>query len=375
MKMIIAINNPVIEQKLIEKYKNIYEIIVLSSKEDVLDVVNLNEESLIITREDLGGKVDFLDYIITIKERNLKNKVVIIVKKLTKELKEKLFAKEIFNIIEGNSFLFEELIENIEVPKLVIYKSKDKISKKSKVIIITGTRCSGKTVLTKMLAESIAKNKDKKVLAIDLDFIYPSLDTYLQFSKNYSLVDFLKDLISSNIKKMENYESANLKYKNLKYILNNKSIGIPNDEILVAMINILKKHYDYIIVDTSTLMINKIYSISKLINCQIIYLLEESIKSLREYKLDVSYIDKKALEKTKFVLTNSKNNKEIIKEIEKILPSKVIVKIKKYYFIELIIRKNYKVINLNRLLKAIGVIKFEKLKLKIIEKILNLEEE
>ena len=174
---------------------------------------------------------------------------------------------------------------------------------------------------------------------------------------------------------MENYESANLKYKNLKYILNNKSIGIPNDEILVAMINILKKHYDYIIVDTSTLMINKIYSISKLINCQIIYLLEESIKSLREYKLDVSYIDKKALEKTKFVLTNSKNNKEIIKEIEKILPSKVIVKIKKYYFIELIIRKNYKVINLNRLLKAIGVIKFEKLKLKIIEKILNLEEE
>lgn len=375
MKMIIAINNEVIEEKLICSYSKMYSILNLKTKEEIIQMISSQEEFLIITREDLKGNVELFDLIEEIRTKNNNNRLVIIVRRLTKELKEKLFSKEVFNIIEGNSFLFDELIENIETPKMVIYKSKEEIRCNSKVIIITGTRCCGKTVFAKFLSENIAKNKSKKILVLDLDFVYPALDTYLYVDKNNSLIDFLKDLINHNIKRIETYETNNIKYKNLKYILNSKSIGIPNEEILIEMLNVLKNFYDYIIVDTSTLMLNKIYSISKKLNCQIIYLLEENIKSLREYILDSKSVDKNLLINTKFVINKSQNNKDVIKKIEEILPVKASLVIPNYTFIGLIIKNNIRISKINKILKLIGIMRFENLKLKIIEKILNMKEE
>lgn len=375
MKMIIAINNPLIEENVIKKYNTQYEILILKNTKEIIDIVGLKESFLIITRNDLEGTIDFIELVEKIKKINSQNRIILIVKELTDGLKEKLFAKEVFNIIEGKQFLFEELVDNIENPKLVIYKSKKELTNKSRIIFVTGTRCSGKTTFVKCFSERIASNKNRKVLVVDLDFIYPALDTYLNTDKNNSLIDFMKDLMNNTVRKIECYTSSNHKYKNLKYILNNKSIGIPTDEILLNMVNILKQFCDYLIIDTSTLMINKIYSISASINCQVIYLLEESIKSLREYKLDTSYIDKKLLTNTKFILNKSRKNKDIINDISKNIPNKITLIIPKYKLIEVIVKNNLSIINFNKLLKNIGIIKFEKLKLRIVQKILNIEEE
>lgn len=373
MKMIVGISNELIERKLISSYSEKYSIFIVNTKDQIVKYLESKEEFLIVIREDLEGKITFLDLIENIKEVNPRNKVVVVIKNLTKEIKEKLFSKEVFNIIEGNSFLFEELIENIESPKMVIYKTKSIV--KNKIIFITGTRNSGKTVFTKMLSECIARNKNRRVLVLDLDFIYPSLDTYLSIDYNYSLVDFFKDLINHKLKKIESYECSNKKIKNIKYILNSKSIGIPNEDVLLEMFKILKEHYDYIIVDTSTLMINKIYNLSKIINCEIIYLIEESIKALREYVLDNSFIDKNYRINTKYIVNKSRGNKEILKEIRKVLLGEICLILPRYHFIEIIIKRNIKVLRFNKLLKKIGIISFENIKIRIIEKILNLKEE
>lgn len=375
MRMIIAINNEVIENKLISSYCKTYDILIARNKEEIIQFISSNEELLMVTREDLPGNMDFFELIEKVKNRNNKNKMVVIVKELTKELKEKLFSKEVFNIIEGNSFLYDELIENIETPKMVIYKSKEKVICKNKIILITGTRSSGKTIFSKILSEAIATNKNKRILVLDLDFVYPALDTYLNIDKNNSLIDFLKDLISNNIKKIDSYESTNKRFKNIKYILNTKSIGIPNEDILLQVFNILKSYYDYVIVDTSTIMVNKIYSIYQKLDCEIIYILEESIKSLREFILDTSNINKNLLLNTKFVVNKSKNQKDILKEIKDKLPVKMSLIIPKYIFIDFLIKNNIRVLRINKFLKTIGIIRFEKIKMKIIEKILNIKEE
>ena len=113
MKMIIALNNKYIEDKIKDLYCDSLDVYILKTKEDVLSYINSNDDFIIITRDSLKGEVDFLEYLFTIKEKNVKNKVVVILKELKKEVKEKLFSKEIFNIIIGDTICFDEIIENI----------------------------------------------------------------------------------------------------------------------------------------------------------------------------------------------------------------------------------------------------------------------
>ena len=76
------------------------------------------------------------------------------------------------------------------------------------------------------------------------------MDTYLNMNKNYSLPDYINDVINNKLKNISNYESSDLRHNNLKYILNSKSIGIPNNDKLLKLIDSLKPFYDYIIIDT-----------------------------------------------------------------------------------------------------------------------------
>jgi len=299
MKIVVAIKNKNITDMIIQKYKENYQIIVCESKIEILEIVNSYDEYILIIREDLNPREDIIDTITKIREKNKNIRVVIMVKEITSELKEKLFAKEIFNIIEGNSFKFEELVEAIENPKLVIYKNKKDLIKKTNIIIVTGTRNSGKTVITKVLAEAISKNK--KVLAIDLDFIRPSLDLYLSCDKNYSLMELIKDIMNNNVKKIEDYESKT-ENPNLKYILNSKNIGIPNDSIIIDIFNVLKNKYDYIIADTSSFMINKMYNLCNIINSTILFVIDTRITSVRDYELETMYLNRDSVIKSKIII-------------------------------------------------------------------------
>lgn len=378
MKMIIGLNNNIIAEKIKSKYNELYNVYIIETKEEIIENLNEKQQYLIIVREDIKGDIPFEEFIDKIKEINNLNRIVLIVKQLSKNKKEKLFSKEIFNIIEGNDILFEELIENIENPKMVIYKNKKEVVKNNNIIIVTGSKNSGKTLISKLISEKLSKNKMKKVILIDLDFLYPSLDLYIDCDKNYSLSDLVKDIENNKIKKIESYVSYNRKKSNLQYILSIKSIGIPNDNIIFKLLDYLKNVYDYVIVDTSAIMISKMLNISHSISAQLVYVIQMNLRGIREYNLDTIFLDKEILSNTKIIINKYSTNKGVLKYIKRNIPLEIYGYVKKLIIFNR--EKSFKFdflikYNFNNLLKSIGVIRFENLKMKIVKKILNIKEE
>ncbi len=378
MKMIIAINNRKLADRLILGYSSKYNIYLIDSKELILRMLEKNEDYILIVRYDLKGDIDFLDFVTNIKKITKNIRIIVLVKELNQELKEQLFSKEIFNIIEGKNFLFEELMDNIDNPKMIVYKNKSIEYKKSNLIFVVGQNCSGKTTLAQILSKKIARDKSKKVLVIDMDFISPCLDLYVTGIKNFSLVDYIKDIMELKIKKIESYETTDEKYKNLKYILNYKSIGIPNEKVIISMIDNVKDKYDYIIIDTSCMMINQMYKIANIFGGNIIFVIEPNIKGIRSFDILTNLIDRNILVETKLVINKYKGNKKMYEYIKRNIPLKIYGKIKNTFNIENYYERN-KVdkikCNLNEFLKSVGIIKYVKWKNRLIEKILNFEEE
>lgn len=373
MRMILAINNRNIEEKIKNIYCDKYDVFIVHSREMILEVIT--KDSILILKNEIEGTINFEKLINSIRKISAKITIIVLVKKLTQELKESLFSKEIFNIIEGNEFLLDDLIELINNPKMIIYKKANSLFYKSKIICVTGSKGVGKTTSAIILGRLIAKVTKKRTLIIDLDFIYPTLDTYLSINKNYSLTDYINDIIESNVKQMVNYESNDLKYKNLKYILNCKSIGIPKNEIIIKIIEHLENAYDYVIIDTSALMINKIYKLSREKKYNIVLIIEPGQKALRSFKIDLTYIDNYSFTKS-IIICNKYNVLNTLPKCEN--DYKVIIDggirylsyLKYSKSIDKIIIKT----NLRKVLKEVGIIRFENFKLKLIEKILNIEE-
>ena len=374
MKMIIAINSKYLEKRIKDVYCDKYEVYILKTKEQVLEMINLNESFIIITRDALHGKMSFIDYLCNIKDKNSKNRIIVILKEITKDIKEKLFSKEIFNIIVGDTVPFDEILDNINNPKMVIYKTKEE---KSNIIIVTGLRKSGKTIFCKILSEEIARNTYKSVVVVDLDLIYPSLDIYVKSSKNYALSSLIEDIKNNELKDIVDYQSDSDKYENLKYILNSKCVSTLCTDIIIEILLYLKRFYDYVIVDTSTLMINNIYNVLESINVDIIFCIKISHNTVREYNIQTKFIDEKVVKKSKFIANMFCGKKDIINLLEKKIGISFYGIIKNSIFIDKYISTDNKIYikyNIKRLLKSIGVIRFENVKNKIINKLVNMKE-
>ncbi|MGN1012550.1 MAG: hypothetical protein ACI4ON_01810 [Clostridia bacterium] len=366
MRMIIAINNKQIEDQIINYYYSKYEVFVAETSDMVLKLSQDNTDVIAIIREDIKGNIDFKNLIIMLKDLNINVQIIVLVKELTKELKEMLFSKEVFSVIEGKKFKFEELQELIENPKTIIYKEKKINLVKSNIIFITGGRAVGKTVLAIALGRLIAKDKRKRVLVLDLDFVYPTMDTYLKVNKNYALADMISDLLSDNLKNIQNYESTDLKLNNLKYILSNKSIGIPSSNIIIKTVECLKRYYDYIVVDTSSLMLNKIYGIVNKKNYNIIYVLEPGKRAIKDFKMDTAYLEDSLLSKSIFIC-NKCNMFYNIKRGTRDFKVKINGLVKFSYVIKF--NKWYLKYNLKNVLKELGINKIKAWKKYIIEKL------
>lgn len=374
MKMILALNNRVIEEKLVKKYYSSYDIYLANSTDIIFSLLKEDKESVVVVRENLKGKIDFKQLISMLKDYSKDIRVIALVKSLSQELKEFLLSKEVFNIIEGVKFNFEDLVDLIDNPRMVIYKQIKNDSKKCKVICVTGSKAVGKTITALTISNILAKDKNKKVVLIDLDFIYPTMDTYLDAPKNYSLNDYIKDLKSNSLKNINSYETIDLRYSNLKYILNAKCIPIPNNDTIVLLIENLKKYYDFVIVDSSTIMMNKIYTISQSKGYSILHIIEPGKKAFKEFLLDTMYIDKKLI-LSSYIVCNKvyfiNKLKEMTKQfnINGYIKFNLLLSYKSKY--------NYRYIrsNFKSILKELKVSKFRSIKKTIIEKVLKYKEE
>ena len=376
MKMIVAVNNKVIEEKVVKKYAEDYDIYLAKSTDIVYSLVCQNEKIVLLIREDINGEIKFKDLIIKLKCLSKNIQIIVLVKKLDQNLKEFLFSKEVFNIIEGLKFSLDSLVDLIENPRIVVYKYLKNQEKNNKVICITGSRGVGKTILSLVISNIIAKDRTKRVALIDLDFISPTLDTYLDVNKNYSLLDYIKDLNDNKLKDIKNYETSDSRHYNLKYILNSKSIPVPSTVIITKIIDSLQNYYDYVVVDTSKFIKNNIYSIAKENSYNLLHIIEATKKPMKEYALDTIYIDENLLSYASIVC-----NKVFLRKRLKSILNNMSFSVNGYVYFSFILsyknkyKERYLKYNLKYILRKLNIGRIFNLKNKLIERILKYKED
>lgn len=366
MRIVLYVRNSYLESKIIEKYIEKDEVIVLNSYDEIKEVIKDKILSTVIINCNLDED-KCINLVTEIKEINEENRIILLLREMSKALKEKLFSKEVFNIIVGNKFELNEIFKSIENPKLVIYKN-IKEEKNNKIFFICGIKKSGKSIVCKILGNELKKYKDKKVVIIDLDNVSPILDMYFKCTKNYALLDILGDAARNDFKNIICYESKKENKSNISYIINSRYFVIPEDDVIICMLKYLSLFYDFVIVDTSAFEINRMYRISNKMKANIILCIEDNSYTIRELSNNLSYINDEYIVNSivifsKYNIANNTFRKELIKKYKFKMYGKVYKSLNINKYIKYDIRKVIRYMKISRLdrivLKILGKIEGE----------------
>lgn len=306
IKILVALDNKEIKEKLNIKYGNKVYNYDFSYKEDVIEYLKrYSDDYIILTRLDLPGNISYKEYILSLKNLSNKSKIVIIVNKLNIDDRKFLYANEIFNIIEGNEIDIDVIYNQIETEDKVVYKTiykqpNENNTKRS--IAVLGTNGAGKSFVSYLIANSIAKYTKKDVALIGMD----SKNSCQEILGNINCIDYeTSEYINEISKKEENvekYVNQSNYYKNLWYIIskNNYNQKNNNNINIKKFIENLEIKYNYVVFDTSTCYLNT--DVSQLIDWvdEIIFVINPNYISLKQAKFILDFLSNSL---------NVKNNK------------------------------------------------------------------
>lgn len=306
IKILVALDNKEIKEKLNIKYGNKVYNYDFSYKEDVIEYLKrYSDDYIILTRLDLPGNISYKDYILNLKNLSDNSKLVIIVNKLNIDDRKFLYANEIFNIIEGNEIDIDVIYNQIETEDKVVYKTiykqpNENNTKRS--IAVLGTNGAGKSFVSYLIANSIAKYTKKDVALISMD----SKNSCQEILGNINCIDYETseyiNEISKNEENVEKYVNQSNYYKNLWYIIskNNYNQKNNNNINIKKFIENLENKYNYVVFDTSTCYLNT--DVSQLIDWvdEIIFVINPNYISLKQAKFLLDFLSNSL---------NVKNNK------------------------------------------------------------------
>lgn len=306
IKILVALDNKEIKEKLNIKYGNKVYNYDFSYKEDVIEYLNrYRDDYIILTRLDLPGNVSYKEYILNLKNLSNNSKIVIIVNKLNVDDRKFLYANEIFNIIEGNEIDIDVIYNQIETEDKIVYKTiykqPDENNTKRSIAVL-GTNGAGKSFVSYLIANSIAKYTKKDVALISID----SKNSCQEILGNINCIDYETseyiNEISKNEENVEKYVNQSNYYKNLWYIIskNNYNQKNNNNINIKKFIENLENKYNYVVFDTSTCYLNT--DVSQLIDWvdEIIFVINPNYISLKQAKFLLDFLSNSL---------NVKNNK------------------------------------------------------------------
>lgn len=223
IKILVALDNNEIKEKLNIKYGNKVYNYDFSYKEDVIEYLKrYSDDYIILTRLDLPGNISYKEYILSLKKLSNKSKIVIILNKLNIDDRKFLYANEIFNIIEGNEIDIDVIYNQIQTEDKVVYKTiykKPNENNTRRSIAVLGTNGAGKSFVSYLIANSIAKYTKKDVALISMD----SKNSCQEILGNINCIDYETseyiNEISKNEENVEKYVNQSNYYKNLWYII------------------------------------------------------------------------------------------------------------------------------------------------------------
>ena len=306
IKILVALDNNEIKEKLNIKYGNKVYNYDFSYKEDVIEYLKrYSDDYIILTRLDLPGNISYKEYILSLKKLSNKSKIVIILNKLNIDDRKFLYANEIFNIIEGNEIDIDVIYNQIETEDKVVYKTiykKPNENNTRRSIAVLGTNGAGKSFVSYLIANSIAKYTKKDVALISMD----SKNSCQEILGNINCIDYeTSEYINEISKKEENvekYVNQSNYYKNLWYIIskNNYNQKNNNNINIKKFIENLENKYNYVVFDTSTYYLNT--DVSQLIEWvdEIIFVINPNYISLKQAKFLLDFLSNSL---------NVKNNK------------------------------------------------------------------
>ena len=306
IKILVALDNNEIKEKLNIKYGNKVYNYDFSYKEDVIEYLKrYSDDYIILTRLDLPGNISYKEYILSLKKLSNKSKIVIILNKLNIDDRKFLYANEIFNIIEGNENDIDVIYNQIETEDKVVYKTiykKPNENNTRRSIAVLGTNGAGKSFVSYLIANSIAKYTKKDVALISMD----SKNSCQEILGNINCIDYETseyiNEISKNEENVEKYVNQSNYYKNLWYIIskNNYNQKNNNNINIKKFIENLENKYNYVVFDTSTCYLNT--DVSQLIDWvdEIIFVINPNYISLKQAKFLLDFLSNSL---------NAKNNK------------------------------------------------------------------
>lgn len=306
IKILVALDNNEIKEKLNIKYGNKVYNYDFSYKEDVIEYLKrYSDDYIILTRLDLPGNISYKEYILSLKKLSNKSKIVIILNKLNIDDRKFLYANEIFNIIEGNEIDIDVIYNQIETEDKVVYKTiykKPNENNTKRSIAVLGTNGAGKSFVSYLIANSIAKYTKKDVALISMD----SKNSCQEILGNINCIDYETseyiNEISKNEENVEKYVNQSNYYKNLWYIIskNNYNQKNNNNINIKKFIENLENKYNYVVFDTSTCYLNT--DVSQLIDWvdEIIFVINPNYISLKQAKFLLEFLSNSL---------NVKNNK------------------------------------------------------------------
>lgn len=306
IKILVALDNNEIKEKLNIKYGNKVYNYDFSYKEDVIEYLKrYSDDYIILTRLDLPGNISYKEYILSLKKLSNKSKIVIILNKLNIDDRKFLYANEIFNIIEGNEIDIDVIYNQIETQDKVVYKTiykKPNENNTRRSIAVLGTNGAGKSFVSYLIANSIAKYTKKDVALISMD----SKNSCQEILGNINCIDYeigeYINEISKNEENVEKYVNQSNYYKNLWYIIskNNYNQKNNNNINIKKFIENLENKYNYVVFDTSTCYLNT--DVSQFIGWvdEIIFVINPNYISLKQAKFLLDFLSNSL---------NVKNNK------------------------------------------------------------------
>lgn len=301
MKILVALDNSSIKEELDKIYKNRVYMYDITTMESVIEFLSKrNEDFIVITKDNLTGKMDKYSYIKKIKGINKNNRVIFIIENLTKEDKENLFANEVFSIIEGESINIKKICNLIDNDDKVVYlkENNTKINEQNKnvytnferpqFIAVYGTNGSGKSIIASTIAKHIAEITTKKVSLLDMNFCNPSIDI---INNVYCSNDLILQIINEYKNKNFNFNILEKmvkdnKYSNLYYLTNisnvNKNIKCISRDYYKRIYKNIKKNSFYSIVDLSSDLFLDIVPYTLNIASVIIFVVNPNYISIRQ---------------------------------------------------------------------------------------------
>ncbi len=244
--------------------KKIYKIYYLDNYE--LFFSNLNKKEM--SNEDIS--------------KNIEDFKKIIYQEKSKRESEKEKNENVYNI----SINDKERKDEIENREIIYHKNNN-------IISFAGSYGVGKSITSILLAKYISKKY--KVLLIDCDYFNKSINTMLGISK-----------LPKNYRE-KNLLEAIIKYKNNLYILSSLDLFTNNFEItntsaLINCLEELKREFDFIIIDTSSDLLDIKNNIIFSYSSEIVFLIEPNLsevkksniyleKIIRDYEIEESKIN------------------------------------------------------------------------------------